>query len=74
MGLVMNPEQVKRREYLGLAGLVVGVLNLLAGIGCLIYLVPLGLALMGFGIAVTIAGVMVLNRIPAVVASPDEVW
>ena len=74
MGLVMNPEQVKRREYLGLAGLVVGVLNLLAGIGCLIYLVPLGLALMGFGIAVTIAGVMVLNRIPDVVASPDEVW
>ena len=70
----MNPEQVKRREYLGLAGLVVGVLNLLAGIGCLIYLVPLGLALMGFGIAVTIAGVMVLNRIPDVVASPDEVW
>lgn len=74
MSLVMNPEQVKRREYLGLAGLVVGVLNLLAGIGCLIYLVPLGLALMGFGIAVTIAGVMVLNRIPDVVASPDEVW
>ena len=70
----MNPEQVKRREYLGLAGLVVGVLNLLAGIGCLIYLVPLGLALMGFGIAVTIAGVMILNRIPDVVASPDEVW
>ena len=74
MSLVMNPEQVKRREYLGLAGLVVGVLNLLAGIGCLIYLVPLGLALMGFGISVTIAGVMVLNRIPDVVASPDEVW
>ena len=74
MSLVMNPEQVKRREYLGLTGLVVGVLNLLAGIGCLIYLVPLGLALMGFGIAVTIAGVMVLNRIPDVVASPDEVW
>ena len=70
----MNPEQVKRREYLGLAGLIVGVLNMIAGIGCLLYLVPLGLALMGFGIAVTIAGVMVLNRIPDVVASPDEVW
>ena len=70
----MNPDQVKRREYLGLAGLVVGVLNLLAGIGCLIFLVPVGLALMGFGIAVTIAGVIVLNRIPDVVASPDEVW
>jgi hypothetical protein len=70
----MNPEQVKRREYLGLAGLVVGVLNLIAGLTCLLYLVPVGLALMGFGTAATVAGIIILNRIPDVVASPDELW
>ncbi len=67
----MNPEQVKRREYLGLAGLAVGIINLVAGLTCLLYLVPVGLALIGFG---TAAGVFILNRIPDVVASPDEFW
>lgn len=70
----MNPEQVKRREHLGLICLICGILMLLVGLGCLFYLLNLGLALTGFGMAATSTGIFVLNRIPDVVVSPDEAW
>ncbi len=70
----MNPKQVKRREYFGLAGLTLGLLNVIAGIVGLLFLLPLGLTLVGLGSALTAAGVFVLTRIPDVLATPDELW
>ena len=72
MSFVMNPDQVKRREYLGLTGLIVGILIALTGLACLLFLFPLGLAVTGLGCAITAAGIFVLNKIPDVLASPEE--
>ena len=71
----MNPEEIKRREYLGLAGLVLGLLNLLAGLAGLMFSMPLGLLMLGLGTGLTAAGVFILKRIPDVVSDePGTVY
>lgn len=70
----MNPDEVKRREYLGLAGLVLGLLNVIAGLIGLMFSPPLGLIVLGLGIAVTFAGIFVLTKIPDVVEPADDLW
>jgi hypothetical protein len=67
----IEPEQVKRREYYGIAALLFGLLNLTGGIVGLILLVPLGLTLLCLGAAAIATGVFVLSNIPCMVALPD---
>ena len=70
----MNPNQVKRREYLGLSGLLLGAILVLSGVISLLFLLPLGLGLLGLGCALFAAGVLVLMHIPDLVGPPEEVW
>ncbi len=68
----MNPNQIKRRENLGLATLVIGVLVCLASLA--FFLINPMAALAGFsmGLVVTIGGGLVLGSIPDLVHTPDE--
>ncbi len=68
----MNPEQVKRQEYLGLTGLIVGILITLTGMACLLFAFPAGIVVIGLGCAITAAGIFVLKKIPDLLASPEE--
>ena len=75
----MNPDQVKRREHLGLTFVLGGLLAGLAGIICLLFLLPLGLSILGLGTALCTAGVLVLMRIPDLVGttfvgSAEDAW
>ncbi len=74
MSFVMNPEQIKRREYLGLSALGVGILNALAGICCLLASLAVGLVLISFGTALAAAGLFILTKIPDVLGQPEELW
>lgn len=74
MSFAMDPEEVKRREYLGLVALVLGIVFFLAGLTCLAYLAAIGLALIAFGAALTVVGINVLKGIPDVIPSPDDIW
>ncbi len=67
----MNPDEVKRREYLGLGALVLGLLNVITGLTCLLFSMPLGLTFLGFGVGITAAGIFVLTKIPDVIG-PSE--
>lgn len=70
----MNPQQVKRREYLGLAGLLLGLINAIAGLISLIFSMPIGLTLLGFGLATSAASTIVLTKIPDVVGPVEDLW
>ena len=70
----MNPQQVKRREYLGLAGLLLGLINAIAGLISLVFSMPIGLTLLGFGLAASAAGTIVLTTIPDVVGPVEDLW
>ena len=70
----MNPSQVKRREYVGLAGLSLGLVTTVAGIISLLFLLPLGLSLIVLGSAAVTSGVLVLMNIPDLVGPTDELW
>ncbi len=70
----MNPQQVKRREYMGLSGLLIGAVQLLAGLICLLFSMPIGLLVLGLGAALFTAGVYVLTRIPDVVGPREDLW
>jgi len=70
----MNPEQVKRREYLGLATLVLGAIGVIAGVVWFFFQIPTGLILLGIGVAAGTIGILVLNRIPDMIASGDDLW
>ena len=74
MSFVMNPQQVKRREYLGLSGLLIGAVHLVAGLICLLFSMPIGLLVLGFGTAAFSAGIFVLSNIPDVVGPREDLW
>jgi hypothetical protein len=74
MSFAMDPQEVKRREYLGLTALVLGSVLSLAGLACLLYLASIGLVLIALGAGLIVAGMTILKRIPAIVPSPDDVW
>ena len=69
-----DPEQIKRREYMGIGALIAGVVCLIAGFVGMIFLTYIGLALLTAGTAATITGVHVLSSIPNVLALPYESW
>ena len=64
MTFAMNPQQVKHREYLGLSAIAVGLLTALPGLVCLLFAKPIGLALLGLGAALSVAGLCILVAIP----------
>lgn len=70
----MNPSQIKRREYIGLAALIGGLIVLLAGILCLLISLPISLLLLGSGVAIGVTGITVLHNIPDVIGQPEELW
>jgi len=74
VSFVMNPTQIKRREYFGLSALIVGVVLLLAGVLCLMISLPISLLLLGLGVATGVAGLAVLHNIPDVIGQPEELW
>ena len=69
-----RPEQIKRREYIGLAAFIIGLINLFAGTIGLLFLSPVGLALIGLGAACTASGIFILDSIPNVVAGGEDRW
>jgi hypothetical protein len=73
MSFALNPDQVKRREYLGLTCLSIGLVTAVVGIVSLLFLLPLGLSLIGFGSAAITGGVFVLMRIPDLVEPSEEI-
>lgn len=74
VSFAMNPIQVKRREYMGLVGIAVGLLAGVAGIVCLLFLLPLGLSLIAFGTAALTSGILILVNIPDLVGPTEELW
>ena len=74
MSFAMNPTQVKRREYLGLAALTIGLVAAIAGIISLLFLLPLGLSLIVVGTALFASGIFILMKIPDIVGPPEELW
>ena len=74
MSFAMNPDEVKRREYLGLAGLILGLVNVITGLIGLLFSMPLGLLVLGFGVGITAAGIFVLTKIPDVVGPTEDLW
>ncbi|MEM9623847.1 MAG: hypothetical protein AAF993_19550 [Pseudomonadota bacterium] len=74
MSVIMNPSQIKRREYAGLGALLSGVVILLSGLLCLLISLPISLLLMGLGAALGIAGLTILHNIPDVIGQPEELW
>ncbi len=74
MSFVMNPNQIKRREYLGLATLIAGVLALLIGMLCLLVSTAIGLLVAVLGLAVCTCGVVILHNIPDVMVQQEELW
>jgi len=74
LSFAMNPDEVKRREYLGLAGLLVGLLNAVTGLIGLLFSIPVGLIVLSIGIAITAAGIFILTKIPDVVAPTEDLW
>lgn len=72
MSLTINPQQIKRREYLGLGGLIFGLISVLAGAVSLLFLIPLGLTVIGLGSALVAAGIFILDNIPDVIALGDD--
>ena len=70
----MNPQQVKRREYLGLGALIIGLLHVVAGLVSLLFSMPIGLVVLGLGAALLTAGTLVLSNIPDVVGPAEDLW
>lgn len=74
MRYTMKPSQVKRREYMGLAGVSLGLITGITGVVSLLFLLPLGLSLITFGSALFASGLLVLMNIPDLIAHADETW
>ena len=74
MSFAVNPNQIKRREYMGLAGLSVGLITAVAGIVSLLFLLPLGFGLIAVGSAAFAAGVLVLMHIPELIERSENLW
>ena len=72
MSLIMNPQQVKRREYLGLGTTLIGAVFVVSSIFSVFFAPLIALALAVTGSAVLATGIFVLNSIPDVLASADE--
>ncbi len=67
----LEPEEVKRREYFGMALFVFGVLSLAAGIVSFVFTMPLAAALTCGGVLAMLCGPMLLARIPIVAKIPE---
>jgi hypothetical protein len=74
MSFTINPTQIKRREYIGLAGLSVGLITAVAGIVSLLFLLPLDLSLIAVGSAAFAGGVLVLMHIPGLIERSEKLW
>ncbi|MFK7913653.1 MAG: hypothetical protein AB8B93_07035 [Pseudomonadales bacterium] len=68
----LNPTQVKQREHIGISAMVSGALFILAGIVVLFISWPAATMTLLLGIAILVAGGIVLARIPDLLNSPEE--
>ncbi len=67
----LEPEEVKRREYFGMAMFVFGVLSVIAGIVSFVFDMPLGAMLTSAGLFAMISGPLLLESIPIVAKIPE---
>jgi hypothetical protein len=74
LSYLLNPDQVKRREYVGLGAFIFGAIDLIAGILLLLVGVHAGLWLAILGAVIAAAGTHVLMKIPDLIGSSDEIW
>ena len=58
------PEQIKKREYTGLAALLGGVISVAVGAVLLLLSQAISLIFLGIGAACALTGIVVLNKIP----------
>lgn len=65
--LPVDPEDIKRREYLGISSFLLGLVALLSGFITLVFLIPLSIVLLSLGCAAAAAGMLVLGNIPNIV-------
>ena len=72
--IALNPDDIKRREHIGLSVLALGILLTLVGLGVLLLNIIAGLVVLSIGIALTATGVFVVMKIPDVVGQPEELW
>ncbi|MEM7080759.1 MAG: hypothetical protein AAF513_19230 [Pseudomonadota bacterium] len=70
--MILNPDQVKRREHMGLGCFAAGAFLVIAGLITLMLTLTISLALLTIGCALSGAGLFMLARIPDLVALYDE--
>ncbi len=70
----MNPETVKRREYIGILCILSGAFLCIAGIAGFFLNWPAALAIVISGITAGGVGLATLSSIPDLVQTPDESW
>lgn len=73
-GFDMNPEAVKRREYIGIACFLGGVFLCIVGIAGFFLHWTAALTIVIFGIATGGGGIATLSSIPDLIHTPDESW
>lgn len=70
----MNPETVKRREYLGILLFLGGVFLCILGMAGFFFYWTTALAILIFGIAIGSGGIATLSTIPDLIHTTDESW
>lgn len=68
----LNPAQVKQREHIGISAMVSGALFILAGFVVLFISWPAATMALLLGMAILIAGGIILARIPDLLHTPEE--
>lgn len=70
----MNPETVKRREYIGILCFLCGIFLCIVGITGFFLHWTAALAIVIFGIVTGGGGIATLSSIPDLIHTPDESW
>ena len=68
----MNPEKVKKREYIGILGILGGVFLCIVGVAGFFFHWAAALAIVIFGVAAGGGGIATLSSIPDLIHTPYE--